>query len=69
MPIYTYRGCTIEVAKGGQKATASVPGGASHTFFVLGRKDAPTPQVQAERWVKGLAVEVIEEPTELEDAE
>lgn len=65
MPIYTLYGCTIEVAKGGQRATASRPevrdvagqliqSAAAAEFLVLGYADAPTPQVQAQRWVKAL---------------
>jgi len=82
MPIYTYRGSTIEVAKGGRSARASrvevrdtagvvIQSAASAEFGVLPDVDAPTPQVQAERWAKALAqvfpADPIEEPTEIED--
>lgn len=65
MPIYTYIGATIEVAKGGQSAKATrhevrddagnvLQAAASKEFKVIGEPDAPTPQVQAERWVQSL---------------
>lgn len=65
MPIYTFHGCTIAVAKGGQSATASRPevrdatgaviqSAAAAEFMVLPAVDAPTPQVQAQRWAKSL---------------
>jgi|GEM_PF-5520079 len=65
MPTYTFYGCTIEVAKGGQSAKATrhldADGNAlkppqSAEFQVISEKDAPTPQVQAERWAKGKVV-------------
>lgn len=60
MAIYTYRGCTIEVAKGGQTAKVSVPGGETRTFKVLGEADSPTPQVQAQRWARERELEAAE---------
>lgn len=56
MPIYTLRGCTIEVPKGGRSAKATRHGDKpeSKSFSVLAVKDAPTPEVQAQRWAMGL---------------
>lgn len=72
MPIYTLHGCTIEVAKGGRSATASrvevrqgdavIQSAASREFSVLPEPDSPTPQVQAERWVKSLPAIIAAEP-------
>jgi hypothetical protein len=60
--VYTFQGCTIEVAPGGQWAKATRhPDGRppeSREFRVLGVPDAPSPQVQAQRWVMG----ILEEP-------
>ena len=82
MPIYTLKGCTIEVPKGGRSAKVSRPaihlGGqlvqteARAEFAVI--PDGPSPQVQAERWAMGLpAVKPANIPeipdTELEDGD
>lgn len=84
MPIYTIHGCTIEVAKGGQRATASrheirdeagqvIQSAAAAEFLVLGYADAPTPQVQAQRWAKALPriadLVPVAEPMEVEAEE
>ncbi len=62
MPTYTLSGCTIEVAKGGQSAKATrhfdkdgktLQPPEVKEFKVIAEDDAPTPQVQAERWAKG----------------
>jgi hypothetical protein len=56
MPIYTLRGCTIEVAKGGRsaKATRHKVGQQSQVreFSVVAGE--PTPEVQAQRWAMGI---------------
>jgi hypothetical protein len=55
-------GCTIEVAPGGKSAKATrhfdkdgntLKPPEVKEFKVIEEKDAPTPQVQAERWAKG----------------
>jgi hypothetical protein len=62
MPTYTFYGCTIEVAKGGQSAKATrhvdAQGNAlkppqTAEFKVIAEDGAPTPQVQAQRWAAG----------------
>ena len=66
MPIYTLNRCTIEVAKGRQHATATRHGtGETRTFRVLGVDDAPTPEVQAQRWAMGLT----DPPADAEDTD
>lgn len=65
MPTYTLFGATVEVAKGGQSAKVTraqvkddagqvIQSAAYREFRVLGYPNAPTPQVQAERWVHSL---------------
>ena len=68
MPIYTLNRCTIEVAKGGRSAKATRhETGEEREFVVIAEPDAPTPQVQAERWAKGKPIwPEAEEPTEID---
>jgi hypothetical protein len=68
MPIYTLHGCTIEVAKGGRSAKATrhvdkdgqpVQPPETAEFVVIAEKDAPSPQVQAQRWAMGLELQFV----------
>lgn len=62
--IFTLLGCTVEVAPGGQSAKASrvelrdkgvlLRSAASAEFKVIHELDAPSPEVQAIRWVHSL---------------
>lgn len=53
--IYTFRAHTITVQPGGQSASVeSHDGKSSRTFRVIAAEGAPTPQVQAQRFVMGL---------------
>lgn len=66
--IFTLLGCTIEVAPGGQSARASrveirdggkvVRSAAAAEFRVIRQLGAPTPEVQAIRWVHSLPLVV-----------
>lgn len=53
MPVYTIFGATIDVAKGSQRATVR-KGDVFREFRVINELDAPTPQVQAERFAHEL---------------
>lgn len=72
MGIYTLHGCTIDIPKGRQSATVTRPeikdeagqviqSAASAAFKVIPEPDAPTPEVQAQRWVLTLP-RIIETP-------
>lgn len=65
MTIYTYLGCTIEVAKGGQSASVNrveirgdegqiIQQSARKTFAVIPEIGSPSPEVQAQRWTQKL---------------
>lgn len=74
MPIYTLRGCTIDVAKGGQHARVTRPqiiqgetviqSAAAAEFTSL--PAGPTAETQAQRWAMGLP-RVIEDTSESPD--
>lgn len=53
--IYTFRGHTITVQPGGQTVeVVAHDGKSSRTFKVIAADGAPSPTVQAQRWVMGL---------------